>query len=107
MNSKYITITDGEDYRTIAAKMTGLGYKMNHATARNILLTGMKKFVGGLAKELGQPLSEEEVAKLVMRQDIHEVIGDVLELCTSPTARKEEDQETSCPAETQPSNRLG
>jgi hypothetical protein len=33
----------GMDYRTIAEKMTDSGYKMNHATARNIFLKAMKK----------------------------------------------------------------
>lgn len=31
------------DYRTIAEKMTDSGDKMNHATARNIFLSAMKK----------------------------------------------------------------
>jgi len=33
----------GEDYRAIAEKMTGDGYKMNHATARNVFLSALKK----------------------------------------------------------------
>ena len=33
----------GLDYRTIAEQMTADGYKMNHATARNIFLRAMKK----------------------------------------------------------------
>jgi len=80
MNNKYITITEGEDYRTIAAKMTDLGYKMNHATARNILLSGMKKFIRSVSSELGHPIDEDEALSLIMRQDIHEVIGDILTL---------------------------
>jgi alkyl sulfatase BDS1-like metallo-beta-lactamase superfamily hydrolase len=40
----------GEDYRTIAEKMTTAGYKMNHATARNVFITAMKK----LAKPVHQ-----------------------------------------------------
>jgi hypothetical protein len=95
MNNRYITITEGEDYRTIAAKMTALGYKMNHATARNILLSGMKKFMSGIAKDLGHPLDDVEVKNLIMRQDIHEIIGDILALC------KEEEQ-SQCPVVNQP-----
>jgi len=34
---------DGMDYRTIAEKMTDAGFKMNHATARNVFLKAMKK----------------------------------------------------------------
>jgi len=33
----------GMDYRTIAEKMTDDGFKMNHATARNIFLRAMNK----------------------------------------------------------------
>jgi len=98
MNHRYITITEGEDYRTIATKMTALGYKMNHATARNILLSGMQTFVGNIATELGCSMSEAESQKLVMRQDIHEVIGDVLTLCL----KEQQEELISCPVATQP-----
>jgi hypothetical protein len=93
MNQKYITITEGEDYRTIATKMTDLGYKMNHATARNILLSGMRKFVGNIASELGCSMSESDSQRLVMRQDVHEVIGDVLTLCL----KEQQEELISCP----------
>ena len=33
----------GDDYRTIANVMTKKGYKMNHATARNVFLSALKK----------------------------------------------------------------
>ena len=45
-NVGYATVASsygGMDYRTIAGKMTDGGYKMNHATARNIFLRAMKK----------------------------------------------------------------
>lgn len=98
MINRYITITEGEDYRTIATKMTSLGYKMNHATARNILLSGMRAFVENIAKELGSSMSEVESKRLVMRQDIHEVIGDVLTLCL----KEQKEEPISCPVATQP-----
>jgi len=90
MNQKYITIEEGEDYRTIATKMTTLGYKMNHATARNILLSGMRKFMMNMSESLGRPLTDEECNTLVMRQDIHEVLGDILPLCLT-------EESTKCP----------
>lgn len=89
MNNKYITISEGEDYRTIAAKMTKLGFKMNHATARNILLSGMRKFIQNISEELGHSLSEDECENLVMRQDIHEILGDILPLCTKPEEKNQ------------------
>ena len=33
----------GADYRTIANQMTNRGYKMNHATARNVFLSALRK----------------------------------------------------------------
>ena len=97
MNNKYITIEEGEDYRTIAAKMTKLGYKMNHATARNILLSGMRNFMQNLAEELGQTLSDAECKQLVMRQDLHEVLGDILPLCANST-----EEQSICQVANQP-----
>ena len=47
----YATVTSkygGLDYRTIAEKMTVEGYKMNHATARNVFLRAMKKLSGSI-----------------------------------------------------------
>jgi len=42
----YATVSGGAqgmDYRRIAEKMTEDGYKMNHATARNVFLAAMRK----------------------------------------------------------------
>jgi hypothetical protein len=97
MNNRYITITEGEDYRTIAKRMTDLGYKMNHATARNILLSGMKKFLRSISEELGNSIDDNQAARLCMRQDIHEVIGDILALSIQEENKK-------CPQEIQDSN---
>lgn len=37
------TFSGGADYRTIAEEMCHLGYKMNHATARNVFLSALTK----------------------------------------------------------------
>jgi urease gamma subunit len=45
-NNGYATVVTeygGMDYRTIAEKMNAAGYKMNHATARNVFLRAMQK----------------------------------------------------------------
>ena len=42
----YATVTafpDGSDYRAIADQMTSSGHKMNHATARNVFLSALRK----------------------------------------------------------------
>jgi len=33
----------GDDYRSIAEKMTADGHQMNHATARNVFLSALRK----------------------------------------------------------------
>jgi murein endopeptidase len=38
MNQGYATVKDGLDYRAISEIMSERGFKMNHATARNVLL---------------------------------------------------------------------
>lgn len=46
MTEKYATVGhdfDGMNFRTIARKMTKSGFRMNHATARNILHTALNK----------------------------------------------------------------
>ncbi len=37
------TFSGGSDYRAIAEEMTSSGYKMNHATARNVFLSALTK----------------------------------------------------------------
>ena len=37
------TFSGGSDYRAIAEEMTRSGYKMNHATARNVFLSALTK----------------------------------------------------------------
>jgi len=37
------TFSGGADYRAIAEEMNQLGYKMNHATARNVFLSALTK----------------------------------------------------------------
>ena len=38
---KYVTLEEGTDFRKIAQIMTEAGYQMNHATARNVLMTSL------------------------------------------------------------------
>ncbi len=37
------SFSGGADYRSIAEEMTRSGYKMNHATARNVFLSALTK----------------------------------------------------------------
>ena len=78
---KYITIEGGEDFRTIARRLSDKGMKMNHATARSYLMVGMGKFLSELSRELGSQLTEEQVTALVKSQETHEILADILPLC--------------------------
>lgn len=74
---KYITIDEGKDYREIAKIMTKAGYKMNHATARNVLFSGMKKFFTGIYKSLN--IKEDiDVQRLMKDPKVHDVLIDIL-----------------------------
>ena len=60
----YGTVTDvdgGCDYRTIAEKMTKKGFKMNHATARNVLLSALYKIARPLHQLNDRKMSQEEI----------------------------------------------
>ncbi len=89
---KYITIEEGEDFRSIATKMKSLGSKMNHATARNVTLLGMQKFLGNLARELNCPVDDETCKSLTQQQHIHELIGEILPLICDDMKEAKEKQ---------------
>ena len=49
----------GEDYRPIAERMSEHGNKMNHATARNVFLSAMRKIAKPVHQMNGLPVSED------------------------------------------------
>ena len=59
----------GEDYRTIARKMTVAGSKMNHATARNYFLRAMEKLAKPMVDLVNTGRSAEELAADPQFQD--------------------------------------
>lgn len=75
---KYITIKDGNDFRYIAKLMTDNGYEMNHATARNVMLSAIKKFIKSIAKEFNTELSPLQLKHIMNNQEIHDSIHDIL-----------------------------
>jgi hypothetical protein len=56
---------DGLDYRTMSRIMTNAGYKMNHATARNVLFRAMKKFAHGYCKALGVDSHKQSITRII------------------------------------------
>ena len=67
VNGGYATVDQdlgGLDYRIIAERMTDQGDEMNHATARNVFLRAMKKFVTTACKVAELSPSDEEVTEI-------------------------------------------
>lgn len=56
-------IEDAQDYRTIAKKMSESGSKMNHATARNIVLRALKKLTIPLTESYDNTADVDEIVK--------------------------------------------
>jgi len=77
---KYVTVEEGTDFRTIAKIMTNNGYKMNHATARNVLISAIKKLLNYSAERVGVKIPEAEMKALAKDQSVHTALADVLYL---------------------------
>jgi len=75
---KYVTISEGTDFRTIAKIMTNNGFVMNHATARNVLISAIKRILLHSASEIGIRISAETLNELVKDQSLHSALADVL-----------------------------
>lgn len=77
-NKKYVTVEEGIDFRTIAKIMTGRGYRMNHATARNVLINAIRNLMSYTADQIGTRISIELMDELVKDQNVHLALADVL-----------------------------
>lgn len=77
---KYVTIEEGTDFRTIAKIMSDKGFKMNHATARNVLISAIKKLLNYSAERVGVKIPEGNMKDLVKDQTVHTALADVLYL---------------------------
>jgi hypothetical protein len=75
---QYITLDDGIDYRSISKIMSEAGYKMNHATARNVLMAAMNNFVYKISENVGITLNQEKIETILKDQDIHDSFVDIL-----------------------------
>lgn len=75
---KYVTIEEGIDFRTIAKIMTNNGYKMNHATARNVLITAIKKVFNFAAEKINTKISDNEMQSLIVDPNVHIALADLI-----------------------------
>ncbi len=77
-DKKYITIKNGIDFRKIAKIMSKNNYKMNHATARNQLISAMNNLLEKTAEHMGLKINREKLADLIKDQNVHDSLTDVL-----------------------------
>ena len=68
----------GEDYRSIALKMTKHGHKMNHATARNVFLSALRKIARPVHRMSGLPTSEDHLQKTAKDPRFQSGVADIL-----------------------------
>ena len=74
----YITLCDGIDYRRISKIMSTAGFQMNHATARNVLMSAMSNFLTQIGNEMGIALSIDKIEEILKDQEIHDAFTDIL-----------------------------
>ena len=78
----YATTKDydgGADYRTIAEKMTSKGYKMNHATARNVFLSALRKIAKPVHDLHGKDDSYEDLQVTAKDPRFQSGVAEILE----------------------------
>ena len=72
----------GLDYRKIAETMTEQGFKMNHATARNVFLRAMKKLAEPIHTMYGKETSDEIITRTAkdprFQESMFEIVGDIV-----------------------------
>ena len=78
MKKEYITLDEGIDFRKIAAIMTKAGYKMNHATARNQLMSALQKLLTNIVKQTEVKPDREKIEEMMNSQEIHNALADIL-----------------------------
>jgi len=80
MAGSYATVGndfDGMNFRTIARKMTRSGHKMNHATARNVLHSALRKLARASVHESGQSLTEAD--DLALKPEFQSALGALIQ----------------------------
>lgn len=57
-------IDNGLGYREIAEAMSTRGHKMNHSTARNVLVSALSKLATNVCKSYGVDPSDQQVKRI-------------------------------------------
>ena len=76
----YATISDlgGKSYHDIAETMTGRGFKMNHSTARNVCVDGLKKIALAATKLKGLQCSEKDIIRIAKDPRFQEGVSSII-----------------------------
>ena len=69
----------GEDYRSIASKMTSQGHKMNHATARNVFLSALRKLAKPVHRLNNLPVNEESLQRTAKDPRFQAGVAEILD----------------------------
>ncbi len=75
---KYVTLEEGIDFRKIAKIMSDSGYQMNHATARNVLMSSLSNLFKHVSHQMGVDMTENQIKNFLKDQKVHEALSDVL-----------------------------
>ena len=68
----------GLGYREIAEAMTAKGQKMNHSTARHVLVQALDKIAKGVCEAYGREVSDVELKRIASDPRLQEGIYDML-----------------------------
>lgn len=64
----YVTLEEGTDFRKIAQIMTEAGYQMNHATARNVLMTSLTNLLKHISTEMNVQITDNQIKEMLREQ---------------------------------------
>lgn len=77
--NKYMTVTVGNDFRTIAKIMSNNSYKMNHATARNQTFIALHNLLLGFSKEIkGKKVKSKEMYEILQMPEVYDNLSEIL-----------------------------
>ena len=78
---KYVTLSDrgAVKFRHIAEKMTDMGWKMNHATARGVLLQALTKIARKILISRKGHATADDIQCLIKTPEFQEYVANVVE----------------------------
>jgi len=79
-NKKYVTTNnyEGMGYYDIARVMTDSGDKMNHSTARNIVIRSFSKIVKNISKKYNKKYSDDQIKEIAKSPQFQNSIVEIM-----------------------------